>query len=227
MEKNKMIKYLNNFLAILIISFGINSCDSSLGYDPNVQITKINKDTTDKLPDTNTIITNYNVDSVRFVNFQEGIHRQGHDLPPHDIVNWTPRVLSKNITIDTSEVYTKLWMDLDLDSPDWDTDLKYIGVKDRVVRFKLNFSAVLNKPTFPLEDTEKNNRWFELSVKTMPDRITTFNGNQLKSQIVFMEENRDLGYIKLFLEGLSSNMMGPKMKVEKFTGFIWIYYKKI
>jgi hypothetical protein len=221
-----MIKYIYLYIEIVILSFGIYSCDSSLGYDPNVQITKLNKDTTDNLPDTTKIITNFNVDSIKFVDFQEGIHRQGHDLPPHDVIVWVPRILRKNIVIDTSGIYTKLWMYLDIYSPDQDIDLKYKGVLDRVFKFKLNFAAVLNKLNYNLDDIEKNNHWFELSIKSMPYQFTIFNGSQLNSQILFLEENRDLGYIKLFLEGIHSDMMIPKLKVEKFSGFIWIYYKK-
>jgi hypothetical protein len=218
------------FLAVFVMSLGIYSCDSSLGYDPNVQITKINKDTTSNSPDSSNKEVIFNLDSIRFDGFKETVFiKQDHEpQPPKRILlDWNYYVVSKNIRIDTSDTDTKLWIDLDLINKDPDNAPKYKDIIDRVVSFNLSFAAVLNTQIFKLDDPSKNTRWFELSVKGLQQNNNgTFNGSQIPSQMVILENNREIGYIKILLESIPLENLHNNIKIEKFSGFIWLYYKK-
>ena len=64
----------------LCIAFLLNACKDSLGYDPNVQVTPIVKDTI-KPPDgnTDTVITKIKIDSLR-ITLKEFYKSNGKDF---------------------------------------------------------------------------------------------------------------------------------------------------
>jgi hypothetical protein len=218
---NMKIKNILLIIMIIILSLGIYSCESSLGYDPKVNITKIvNPTGTGDNDDTTKPARPFKVDSVR-MDFKEFIRMAG--MEPF---SWQARVITKNIKLDTSTSDTKIWMDLALENPTPDQEYKKRGVNEKISKFDLSFEAVLNSSLYRLDDVEKNKNWFELFIKYFPqNNLISFNGSQIRADLMLIENKKDLGIITFFLNiEFTENIRNTR--VAKFNGNISIFYKK-
>ena len=219
----KDMKQIYIVILTALLAIGISSCGNSLGYDPNVNITRIGQVSTDTSSDTTKTSKVYQVDSVDFIGFKETLQimQRKEDL------EWVFRVLSKNIKIDTSGSAIKLWLNLSLLNPLPDQNYRNRGITDRVVKFDLIFAGTLNEQMYRLDDATANKNWLELFIKYMPnDKTKSFNGSQIRSDLVIKENNRQKGLINMYLDvGISD--MNLETRVRRFTGNIIIYYKTI
>ena len=203
------------FFSLIVIS----SCKDSLGYDPNVQVTEILRDSVIKPPDDNNP-RQFVVDSIRTV-FNESYKHNGRYFE----IPWFPKTINRKIVMDTSAANKMLWIDWTVESNNSDNDYRGMNRMDRVAGFELNFSALIENRRFNLDGTRERNRWFKLLMKKfMNGSITEFSENSLKATLVILDIDRANGTMRIMLE--SEIPFNAPFQTKRFSGIIDIFYKK-
>jgi hypothetical protein len=222
-----IIIYIITGLTLSFVIMDFDGCQNPLGYDPNVQITRITQDTTkssDTLKPTSTIVK---IDSVDF-DFHEIIMMgHGHDEKP---LNWAARVNSLNVILDSNDTNPKISIDLELENPTPDNVYIDKDIFYRVTKFDLSFSSSFTKFAYPLDDAVKEHNWIELDIKSFqpPQMVRTYNGSQVHDASISFDLDRykEKGYIKAFINVNFENNQMKFVGVRNFCGFIWFYLKK-
>jgi hypothetical protein len=219
-SKNKRkLLFTANIAILLLLSVFLNSCQDSLGYDPNVSITPIGKDTTLLPPDDDQTPTLFTIDSVK-TSFKEIIRiRHGYKT-----YHWFGQTVMKQIKFDTSNSKKKLWIKWAMISKNKDSDYMPIRI-DRVVGFEIAFAAILQARAFNLDLDKESRRWFSLKIKRIrTQKIYEFDRKDLDAKITFVENDKQEGVLK-FLLSASIPLHAP-FQTKKFEGLVELYYKK-
>lgn len=206
------------------LSLGFYACQNSLGYDPNVNVTKISTGGTDNPGDTTKPVTVFRADSVRMA-FKESI-RMPMDASLDML--WPETVVTKRIKLDTSTTDTKIWMELGVENRNPDNEHRRMGINERVTKFELYFEGSIkdNEPVYPLDDAIKAKNWFQITTKYMPQNTTNnYNGSQIRSDLVLVNNDREKGILRLLLN-VSVTDKRLTTRITKFNGTIIIFYKK-
>lgn len=201
-----------------IVSF-IQSCEDSLGYDPNVEITKIVNDTVKIDPDDpqNKFIV---IDKWEIL-FKE-FYQEGRMLKDQ---KWEFKVPFNKILIDTSGDFLKLWMEMDFvnDKPDVD----YKNRHDRILSFRLKFAAELYTETiYNLNEKTFERRWSEVTIRDqrrVGDANFIIPGSESRSQIELQEINIKNGYLNFII--LNDFIKYPYLSTRYFRGYIKLFFK--
>ncbi len=208
------------YVALIISTLSLlNSCQDSLGYDPNVQIQEVGKDTTVIPPDDKELPTVFDIDSASFF-FSETV-KYRHSYKNY---RWNGRSIRKIFRIDTSKENIKLWINWKMVSTNKDTDYNHMRM-DRVVKFELIFAAIIDKSTFKLDKKPEDQRWFQLSIKSITkDIIYDFQYPRLDASIHFIEHNREAGMLNFYI--VAKPPIYAPVQTKKFEGMVYLYYKK-
>ncbi len=206
-------------VTIPIVTF-IQSCEDSLGYDPNVEITKIIKDTVKIDPDDpqNKFIT---IDKWEIL-FKE-FYQDGRMLKDQ---KWDFTIPSNKILIDTSNEYLRLWMEIDFVNNKSDIDYKHRH--DRVISFRIKLAAELYTETiYNLNENINERRWSEIIMRDQR-RVGGVNfiipGSESRSQIILDEINLTEGYLIFVIS--NDFIKYPYLSTRYFRGYIKLYFKK-
>jgi hypothetical protein len=208
-------------LIVFITGLIIYSCDDSLGYDPNVKITKINVDNGDDnenpFPP-----QKFKVDSIQYL-FKEVDNISGSYWDKY--FEWKHRIIKSEFFLDTSHADLELWIELEMENNQLDKEHLDSGRVDRVTRFELLFNAPLTGPSFWLMNKQKDRRWLKLYIRNMEhNKEYEYNGSELWGPSLFISENnRSKGQLKLILS--TDIRTKDKLRVEKFFGYINLFYK--
>ncbi len=216
--KNK-IKYLLFILTIVLIFSITQSCKDSLGYDPNVEITKIIKDTVNIDPeDPQTKFINIDKWDISFKEF----YQEGRMLKDQ---KWDFAVPFHKILIDTSNQYIRLWMEMDFvnNKP----DIEYSNRKDRVLNFRIKFVAELYTETiYNLVEKTNERRWSEITIRDLRKAVGAnfiIPGSESRSQFFLEEINLRAGYLNFIITNDFTKY--PYISTRYFRGTIKLYFK--
>ena len=217
----KKMKIFVQLSALFLVLLLLNSCQDSLGYDPNTTVSKIGQDTIIAPPDTNETPQIITIDSVS-ATFREFVIY--HRMLKQSV--WTGKTIRRRILFDTTGVAKKIWIDWAMVSDKRDADYIVQHRIDRVYKFEVLFGAILEPKTFNLDKDKKAMRWFSLYLKRMSnDKLYEFNtSNDLDAKIIFVDNDKEEGKLT-FLLSASLPIRAP-FQVKKFEGLINIFYKK-
>jgi hypothetical protein len=218
-KHRKKLLFIANIAIFLLLSLFLNSCQDSLGYDPNVSISPIGKDTTTLPPDDEQTPTVFTIDSI-IGSFKETIR----NLHSYKTYRWHGTTVKKEIKFDTSNSKKKLWIKWAMITTNKDTD--YIPIRiDRVVGFELVFAAVLHTRSFDLDLDKDSRRWFLLRIKrARTQKVCAFDRKDLDAKITFVENDKTNGILKFLL--MAKIPLHAPFQTKLFEGFVEIYYKK-
>ncbi|MCX7736641.1 MAG: hypothetical protein N2319_07990 [Candidatus Kapabacteria bacterium] len=197
----------------------IQSCEDSLGYDPNVEITKIIKDTVKIDPeDPQTKFITIDKWDITFKEF----YQEGRVLKDQ---KWDFIILSHKILIDTSNRFPKLWMEIDFANNLPDTDYK--NRHDRVLNYRIKLAAELYTETiYNLNEKINERRWSEITMRDLR-RAGGVNfiipGIESRSQIILEEINLRAGYLNFIVS--NDFVKYPYLNTRYFRGNIKLYFK--
>lgn len=215
------MKYLVQVSALFLVLLLLNSCQDSLGYDPNISVNKIGQDTIIAPPDTNQTPTIITIDSVKATFREFAVY---HMKLQQNI--WTGRTIKRRIMFDTTGPNKKIWIDWSMVSNK--SDEYYINMHriDRVYKFEIVFGAVLQPTSYSLDKDKKALRWFSLVLKKIHnDRFYEFNNtNHLDAKIIFINNDKAEG--KLTFMVTANLPIRAMFQVKKFEGLIDVFYKK-
>lgn len=204
--------------AALLIMF-LNSCKDSLGYDPNVEIQEIIKDTIDIPPDDSNTGNTIKVDSIKFT-FREIVKINNFITD----FSWDGLAIKKEFKIDTANNQTSIWIDWEMESKARDTD--YINTRrlDRITSFELNFAASLNSREYLLQKSRESRRWFAINIKKIrDDNIYNYHSNMMRSHLQILELDRRRGIIKMFI--VSELPPQSPLQIRRFEILLEVFYK--
>jgi hypothetical protein len=211
---------MKTFLIIVIITTGflaMNSCKDSLGYDPNVEIISLTKDTMTVPDQPSTKV--YMVDSIRYIFNEMG---QFGPLP-----DWIGKSDYLSLQMDTSSNPFTIYLNWEMRNTKNDNDYMMMR-NDYVMGFQLNFVAKLSKATYILNSDSTHGKWFSLCMRNIhKDHIDYFSSmynNDLTSQINIVRLDTNLGMLQLYLQSRFRDDIPYNIK--GFNGNISIFYKK-
>lgn len=211
------MKYLT-FIIFIAGILALSSCKDSLGYDPNVYITPVSNDTIDKPKDTP--VTAYRLDSIRY-SFLESIKMKNHieDFP------WFGVVVNKNIKIDTAKNNPYIYIELGLANRISDDDPAFRDRIDRVVGFDLLFGNEILQKTYNLNLSKEAKKWFNIRFRKIrkTDEFR-FSMDELNAQLTIFDNDKENGILKLSLNAQIPEFV--PIQTKRFSGIIYIYYKK-
>lgn len=213
------LKILLFSLFVFPFILAIQSCEDSLGYDPNVEITKIIKDTVKIDPeDPQTKFITIDKWDITFKEF----YQEGRVLKDQ---KWDFTILSHKILIDTSNRFPKLWMEIDFANNLPDTDYK--NRHDRVLNYRIKLAAELYTETiYNLNEKINERRWSEITMRDLR-RAGGVNfiipGIESRSQIILEEINLRAGYLNFIVS--NDFVKYPYLNTRYFRGNIKLYFK--
>lgn len=206
-------------IIIIPIVIFIQSCEDSLGYDPNVEITKIIKDTVKIDPDDpqNKFIT---IDKWE-ITFKE-FYQDGRVLKDQ---KWDFTIAFNKILIDTSNQFLRVWMEIDFVNNKPDIDYK--DRRDRVLSFKIKLAAELYTETiYNLNERMSERRSSEIVMRDQR-RAGGVNfiipGSESRSQVILDEINLRSGYLNFVVS--NDFVKYPYLNTRYFRGIIKLYFK--
>lgn len=217
--------YLYIFAAVLIglIAAG---CENSLGYDPDVQATLIDvqTDTSDVDDDPNDgdpviEVDPYFVDDFDFKFIEKYYSR--HEGYIHE---WVYTADLIRVKIDTAEPKTKLWIDLDLKSADFDQQRHRA---DLITAMKMNFSEEIEEDYYYLwgREGEENFMTLNFFIKSL-DKNVSVSSPYVVPQVIIFEDDRKNGFIRGKIKTPIYSLPGRiDVQVYSFDGEFRIRYK--
>jgi hypothetical protein len=209
---------LNSLFVLLSISLFI-SCKDSLGYDPNVQVTEIVKDTVLRPPDDNAP-TSFVVDSVK-ASFKESfkVENRFFDIP------WLDLTISRKIIMDTSNSDKLIFIDWKVESRNIDDDFRGMRRIDRVVGFEMNFTGILQTRKFILDDNRDKGNWFKLRIKKFQNQaVNEYTQNSVNAELSILDIDKVRGVIRLVL--VVEIPRNSPIQSKRFSGIIDLFFKK-
>lgn len=215
----KIIRLLLFSIIILPLVFIIESCEDSLGYDPNVEITKIIKDTVKIDPeDPQTKFITIDKWDIFFKEF----YQEGRMLKDQ---KWDFTIISQKILIDTSDKFLKLWMEIDFTNKLPDTEFR--ARHDRILNFRIKFAAEIYTETiYNLNEKTNERRWSEITMRDLRHAGGAnfiIPGSESRSQIIIEEINLIAGYLNLIVT--NDFVKYPYLNTRYFRGTIKLYFK--
>lgn len=204
-----------------IISSMLNSCKDSLGYDPNVQILPLIKDTVQIPPKGNdTAITKVTIDSLKIV-----LKEQYKTSKNTYYFYWIGRITQKEIILDTAAKANFLWFSLAMQTSRSDKDFTDDYRWDWVKEFEIKFAAIAEQQSIVLDREKVDNRWFSMTLKKSSHMEKTYNYNktELNTQLNIIDHDFDKKMIRLSF--ISSLPVDAPFFTKQFTGSITLYYK--
>ncbi len=196
-------------LVLLISSF--NSCEDSLGLDPEVHITQLDKpikDTTD---------THFTPAFIEWINLTEVYDENG---------NWgttlssdSVRVLNYSIWADTSTTDTLLSMDFTIQSP-ISVD-EYKGLKNKLIDFRVHFDSInLTQKKFNHIDSNFHVTLYDLYTQ----KSEVLNYSQIRTSfkhslvhIYYKKDKEYLEFISCTIEIIIPRYMNDREKLSKIV----------
>ena len=198
-------------ISVICVLTLIYSCKDSLGFDPNVVITSITKDTV--TTPTNPPDSAFSVDSLRY-NFNEVTFLKRDPAPHREakafIFSWPCRFTKKDMVIDTgSKPYISL---------DWfvESNINYkdyagSGRVDRIAAFHLVFAKEISQNTlYSLDKDIEHKEWIEVELNSFPDMRKpmvkkSYYGNgqtkeKVNAQIRIIDFDKANRFLKLSLD---------------------------
>lgn len=217
--KRKNMKKVINIIFIVAFIIANYSCEDSLGYDPNVTINEIIKDTTDVSPSDTAKQTVFKVDSINSY-FKEYV-KFGYG---HKEYNWFGKTVKKSIRLDTSNNKTILWLDWHVESLLNDNDYRGTGRIDRVNRFELQFEAILDSRTYELNlDKQLKRKLIVEFVRMKSGPTLRVEPSQYHAQFFVVRNDRKEGILTMMF--VVDIKPGIPLQVKRFDGLIHIHYK--
>lgn len=216
----KFIKYLLWLTFFSPIYLIFHSCEDSLGYDPNVDVTKIIKDTV-KIDPNDPQTKFINIDRLEVV-FKE-FYQVGRLLKDE---RWDFNITFQKILIDTSTKFPRLWLEIDFLSNKTDNDCRHRH--DRVLNYSIKLAAEIYTETiYNLNDKNKERRWSMIMMRDMRRGGGTnfiIPGGESRSQIILDEINFRAGYFNFSISNDFSKY--PYLSTRYFRGNIKLIFKK-
>lgn len=197
----------------------LNSCKDSLGYDPNVEIQEIIKDTIDILPDDSNIHNEIIVDSTKYICREiVKINNSTSDY------FWEGLATKKVFKIDTSYNQFFVWIDWEMSSKAKDTDYLNTQRLDRVTNFQLNFAASLKSREYSLQNNRESRRWFALNIKKIRENLNyNYHSNMMRSNLQILELDQRRGVLKMFI--ISELPPHSPFQIRRFEILLEIFFK--
>lgn len=198
----------------------IQSCEDSLGYDPNVEITKVIKDTVNIDPeDPQTKFITIDKWEILFKEF----YQEGRMLLDQ---KWEFDIANSKILIDTTNKFIRLWLEMDLVNNK--NDNAYKNRHDRILAYRLKFAAELYSETiYNLNEKNTGRRWSEVLIRDLRRAGGTnfiIPGGESRSQIILEEINMRAGYLNFIIS--NDFVKYPYLSTRYFRGTIKLYFKK-
>jgi len=214
----KLIK-LSSLVWIALFVLFLNSCKDSLGYDPNVEIQEIIKDTIDIPPDDSNIHNIIKIDSTKY-SFREIVKIDNSTTDFY----WEGVAIKKSFKIDTAYNQTLIWIDWEMESKAKDTDYMNTRRLDRVTSFELNFAAALNSREYLLQNSRESRRWLSINIKKIRgNNIYNYLSNMMRSNLQILELDRRRGIIKMFV--VSELPPHSPFQIRRFEILFEIFFK--
>lgn len=209
------------FLIFGMFSLFLYSCKDSLGYDPNVQIYPLIKDTVQIPPGGNdTAITKVTIDSLKILLKEQ--YKANNRL---FYFYWEGKIVNKEIILDTAAKANFLWFSLAMQTTKTDREFTNDYRWDWVKEFEIKFAANAEQQSIVLDKDKADNRWFSLTLKKsshMMD-IYTYSKFELNSQVSIIDHDFEKKTIKISF--ISTLPVNAPFFTKQFTGVITLYYK--
>ena len=214
----KRVKYIS-FLAMLLVLAGFYSCDDSLGYDPNVESTLLEKDINIEEPDTSD--NSGNPDPELTVKI-DSISYQFYETIRPGWINFDWKYSSDNDVKLMLDEEDRLYLQLSVKLNNTNTDRELENRYDYISYFEMDFMSEVKTTAFALDKGSTSNRWAYIEITKLPDSKYQYNGSTLRyTPILNMTHDDEKHIITCQIHVfLKKNYF----HTEDFGGLIHVYY---